>query len=293
MSPSRALPLLAISFVTVLWAGNFTAGKFATDQMDPFLIAGIRILAGAAFFPLLLPAGSMAELKRGSTWRRLLPLALTGIFVNQFAFAAGIRTTTPTHSALVHAMIPVFVLGISWIFLKEGAGPRTLIGVALAIGGAVYLALLQSREEQARTLVGDLWTLVGAIAFAAYVVIGRRVTREVGPVKSVAFGFVMAAPISLPLLAWGAMRQDWSAVEWPTWAALGYMIVAATFVCYSLHMYSLSRLGALQVSVFTNVQPLLGTLIALAFGRDVLTWTLAAAGTVILLGVSIVQFTRE
>jgi len=292
-SAGTGLPLLAISIVTLLWAGNFTAGKLATDEIHPFLIAGIRVVIAGVVFPLFLPRGTLRELASGAIWRKLLPLALTGIFVNQFAFAAGIKITSPSHSALVHALIPIFVVIIAWIFLREKAGPWTLGGMALAIAGGVWLALGQSSAERDATWVGDLLTLLGAVAFSAYAVIGRRVTPEVGSYKAVALGFLMAIPLSLPLLGWGVVQQDWHAVTWKGLAGLGYMIVAGTFICYSLHMWSVSRLGALRVSVFTNFQPILGTLIGLGFGVDRVTLRFVVAGAVILAGVAIVQLAKR
>src|SRR6266850_1183717 len=230
---SRALGLLAASGATLLWAGNFAAAKIV-----------------------------------GPMWRDLLFLAVSGIVVNQYCFAAGMKWTTPSHSALVHALIPVFVLLLGWAFLGERAGLVKLCGVALALGGTSYVALNMSAGEQQRTLIGDLLTLAGAASFAVYMVLGRRVLDRLGSFRTVTMAFVLSVPFSIPFLVGSALAQDWRAVPWPAWAALGYMIVAATFICYTLHMFALGRIGALRVSVFTNLQPILGAAIAHALGVD-------------------------
>src|SRR5689334_19019181 len=131
----RALGLLAASGATLLWAGNFAAAKIAVAHLSPLLIASIRIIAAAGFFALLSPRRDPAAPVAGPMWRDLLFLAVSGIVVNQYCFAAGMKWTTPSHSALVHALIPVFVLGIGWLFLGDRAGPVKLCGVALALGG--------------------------------------------------------------------------------------------------------------------------------------------------------------
>src|SRR5262245_53744185 len=114
-SRDRGLGLAAACVITLLWSGNFVAGKYATGSagspgLDPLLIASIRIFCAAAFFPLLLSPDRRRTLKLPSLWREILPLGLAGIVANQFLFAAGIKLTSPSHSALVHALIPVFVL---------------------------------------------------------------------------------------------------------------------------------------------------------------------------------------
>ncbi|MBI4565695.1 MAG: DMT family transporter [Planctomycetes bacterium] len=287
---TSGLPLLAISITTLIWAGNFSAAKFATDELNPLLISSIRIFAGALFFPLFLPAADRRRLARLSLWKTILPLALTGIFLNQICFAAGMKWTTPGHSVIVHALIPVFVLSIAWIFLREGAGRLTLLGVALAIGGVVYLGVSGPEEEVRRTLAGDAVTLAGAIAFSAYVVLGRWVIPAVGSYQAVTYSFVMAAPLALPLFLIAAAHQDWTRVTLRGWAGLAYMVLGATFICYALHMWSLAHLGPLRVAVFTNLQPILAVPIAQLFGQERLTWTFAAAAAVVMAGVAIVQF---
>lgn len=294
----RGLGLLAACIITLLWSGNFVAAKFATGTggtpgLDPLLVASIRIFSAAAFFPLLLGRDDRSVLKRPGIWKEILPLGLAGIFANQFFFAAGIKLTTPSHSALVHALIPVFVLVIGWIFLRERAGPVKIIGVLLAIAGASYVALEMAEAERHRTLVGDALTLAGAISFAVYIVIGRRVLDRMGSLAAVTAAFLVSVPFSVPFFAVAACRQQWSAVPAAAWLSLAYMIVAATFICYTLHMYALSKIGPLRIAVFTNLQPFLGTLIAQGFGEDELTPPFAAAAAVVIAGVAMVQFAKR
>jgi drug/metabolite transporter (DMT)-like permease len=297
-SAGRGLGLLAALVITLLWSGNFVAGKFATGTngapgLDPLLIASIRIFSAAAFFPLLLNRESRPQLKRDGVWREILPLGLAGIVANQFLFAAGIKLTTPSHSALVHALIPVFVLLIGWMFLGERTRPIKIVGVLLAIAGAAYVALAMSEEERQQTLVGDLYTLGGAISFAAYIVMGRRILQRMGSLPTVTAAFLVSVPFSVPFFLFAAARQDWSAVSGSAWIALGYMIVAATFICYTLHMYALQKIGPLRVAIFTNLQPILGTLMAEAFGEDRLTPMFAVCAVVVIAGVALVQVPRR
>lgn len=279
-----------MSLVTLVWAGNFSAGKFGATELHPYFIAGTRIFLAAVFFVAFLPAGERRGLLSARNLRLCLPLAVTGIATNQICFASGIRLTLPSHSAIIHCLIPVFVFVLGWLFLRERSGPLAWLGMLVAIGGALFVALSAPAEERRTTLVGDLITLAGALAFSAYVVIGRRIIPEVGAWKAVATGFLIAAPLTAPFFAWGVWQQDWTIVTHRGWAGLGYMIVGATFFCYSAHMWSLKHLDALQVSVFILLQPMLGTTIAALFGQERITMSLVVSGAVAILGVALVQF---
>lgn len=279
--------LLAIAIVTLLWAGNFTAAKIGTAEMSPFLISSIRVFAAAAAFYAMLRDRAISR----SDFLALVPLAITGIVVNQTAFAMGIRLTSPSHSAVIHALIPVFVAILAIAMIRERLGPVGVVGMILAVAGALVV-VAPGAEWRSDTFRGDLLTLLGAVSFSVYTVLGRRVLQRIGTFKAVTWAFVIAAPFMIPNFAIGLGHQDWSRVTWKGWAALGYMIVAATLVCYTLHLFALSRLKAGQVAIFTDLQPALGTGIAVLAGLDTVTPHLVIGGAIAIAGVALVQLRR-
>src|SRR5437773_8352802 len=124
---------LAIGITTVFWAINFTVGKYCTQEFDPFFIASFRIIVTGIVFYALLPKEERKI--RKSDWKAILPLSLTGIATNHVCFAWGISKTTPSHSAIIHAIFPVFVGIVAWVFIRERQGPVALIGMSVAVAG--------------------------------------------------------------------------------------------------------------------------------------------------------------
>ena len=217
---------LAICITTVLWAGNFTAGKICTAELDPWFIAAVRIVATAAVYWAFLPR-EQRRVSRADL-RAVLPLALSGIAVNHVCFAAGIKITTPSHSAVIHALIPVFVGVAAWLLLHERFGPAGILGMLLAVAGALVVVLGQSRAEIRGTWLGDVLTTVGIIAFSIYTVQGRKVLRSMDSYRAITLSFLVAAPFMLPVAGWSALaRQDWGVVTWKGWTSLTYMFVFA------------------------------------------------------------------
>jgi drug/metabolite transporter (DMT)-like permease len=282
---------LAISVVTVLWATNFTMGKFATDELDPFFVAASRVMLTAAAFYAFLPRAERA-LKPGDAGA-IVPLAVTGIAMNHLLFASGIKLTTPSHSAIIHALIPVCVAIIAWLVIREKLGPLGITGMVVAVAGALVVVLGTRKDEVQGYLLGDVLTTIGIVAFSFYTVFGRRVIGTMGGYRAVTFAFVFAVPMMVPFLAWSLVRQDWSAVSWRGWAALAYMFVMANLVCYRFHMFALTRLKAGQVAAFTTLQPAIGITVAVLMKRDVVTVPLVAGAAVALVGVLLVQFRRD
>ena len=115
---------LAISIVTVLWAGNFTVAKFATREFHPVFIAAVRVLLTGAIFYFFLPR-EQRKLAKGD-WKTLIPISLSGIALNHMCFALGIARTTPSHSAIIHALLPVTVALTAWIVAREKQGQSAI-----------------------------------------------------------------------------------------------------------------------------------------------------------------------
>lgn len=280
----------AISVVTVLWATNFTVAKFATKEFDPFFIAAFRVFVTSAIFYACLPREQrkfdLADFKA------IVPLSLTGILGNHVFFASGIKLTTPSHSAVIHALLPVFVGVVAWFILRERLGPLAFLGMAMAVGGALIVVLRSSSAELRDTMLGDALTAAGILAFSFYIVLGRRLVARMGSFRAVTFAFVFALPFMVPILAVGLMKQDWSLVTWKGMAALGYMLVFANIIAYILHLFALTRLTAGQVAAFVDLQPAIGITVAVLFNMDVLTPHLLVGAAVALAGVILVQLRR-
>lgn len=277
---------IAISIVTILWAINFTVGKLGTAEIDPLFIASFRIIVTGLLFYAFLPAEDRKI--RAGDWKAILPLAVTGIAANHICFASGIKLTTPSHSAIIHALIPVFVSVVAWIVIKERMTSRSMAGMVLAVGGTLIVVLGASRTEFQGTMLGDLITTCGITAFSIYTVFGRRVMASMDSRRAVTLAFLFASPVMLPFLVWSGLRQDWSQVTMRGWSALAYMLICANMICYLLHSYALSRLRAGQVAAFTSLQPAIAIGVSILAGYAASTSLLVGSG-VTLAGVVLVQ----
>jgi drug/metabolite transporter (DMT)-like permease len=282
---------LAITIVTILWAINFTVAKIGTKYVDPLFIASFRIIVTGVVFYALLPAEERKI--RRTDWKAILPLSLTGIATNHTCFALGISRTTPSHSAIIHALLPVVVGVVAWIVLRERQGPLAIGGMMVAIVGAVTVIMGPRRVDETKALSGDLISLLGISAFSLYIVYGRKAMQAMSPRRAVSLAFLFAIPIMVPVLVLGMLHQEsWRAVPPAGWWSLVYMLVFANMAAYLLHSYALKHLQAGQVAAFTNLQPAIAIGVAILAGKDQLSWHLVTGSAIALVGVILVQLRR-
>ena len=67
-------------------------------------------------------------------------------------------------------------------------------------------------------------------------------------------------------------------------ALMAFIVVFATVLGYFMIPYAMKYLQATTVSVYTNLQPVVASLVAIAIGQDILTWDKPVAAILVLLG---------
>jgi drug/metabolite transporter (DMT)-like permease len=287
--PSPATAYAAIGFTTLFWGLNFTFAKVAVGEIEPFAVALARVLiATPLFFAALARSGgpllpSRAELKAA------LPLGLTGVLANQVFFISGIRRTTPAHAALVVALLPIAVLILAGILLKERLTPLKVAGVLVALSGVALISLKDGWTFSRETLTGDLLTLCGVSAFAYYTVAGKKIIPALGVLRATSLSFLTGGVLMIPIVLPVALRQDWGAVSARGWLALGYVVFVATFVCYLLYYWALAGIESGKVAAFNYLQPVIAGFASYLILGEAIHGHFVLGGLAILLGVYVAE----
>jgi drug/metabolite transporter (DMT)-like permease len=69
---------------------------------------------------------------------------------------------------------------------------------------------------------------------------------------------------------------------------MAFIVVFATVMGYFMIPYAMKYLRATTVSIYTNLQPIVASLIAIAIGQDVFSWDKPVAAVLVLVGAYLV-----
>jgi len=175
----------------------------------------------------------------------------------------GIAATSAVAAGVVMAGIPAAVALLSWVFLHERISLRNMAAIVLAVGGVSMLAI--ARDDAGTLGAGAAWgyvLLVGAVfCEATYVVVGKQLTRRLGPKRISAlinlWGLVLMTPFGLVQ----AVEFDFTAVDGRHWGLLVFYALAASMVTVWLWMRGLKRVSAPRAGVFSVLLPVAATVI--------------------------------
>jgi drug/metabolite transporter (DMT)-like permease len=242
---SRAVPVLVVAVFATAWA----APLIRLTTAPPLAIAAWRLtIASLVLGPLFAASGARLEWRAMTARdRRALVLAGVALACHFASWITSVRLTTVAASSVLVSLSPVFAWMLSRVFLGEQPTLRQSWGILLAVGGAVIIALGDTRAGASGALLGDALALVGALCGAIYFVIGRQLRSRLGLTAYVTPVYAVAA---LVLLGWAAARGEafapYAPRDWAIFAALaaGPMLIGHTGLNYALRHVPAWGVGA-------------------------------------------------
>jgi len=278
--------------MVLLWSANFIVGKVALREFPPLLLGALRIGLAGVF---LAPAYWRKSRAAGTIWppADLMLLAFLAVcnVGNQLLFLLGLHRTSVAHSALIIGVGPIFVLLIAAAMGLERITLRKTAGMILALGGVSTLAYQASSgaAPAEATVAGDAITVAACVLFSLFAVYGKRAAERHSTVAVNGFAYISGAALLAPILLWQAREFSFAHVSAAGWSSLVYMALFPSVICYLIYYHALTHISASRVSAFIYLEPLIATLMGVAFLGERITASLVAGGTVIFTGVYLTE----
>ena len=291
--PKNPYIVLALSLLGISFAGPLVR----LSSADPVVIAVWRL-----GFSLVIVDGFLVATREWRDWKRITwreaVLAVAGgvaLALHFWAWNASIHLTTIAASVTLVSLQPAVVAAISAIALREVPSRRQLLGIAIAIAGAIVIAAPDLRTDVGlggnRPLVGNLLAISAAFTAAIYYTIGRRLRASLGIWAYVTIVYFAAfATLGVIALARGVALGPQPPREMAIFAALaiGPMLIGHTGMNWALkflpaYVVNLTVLGepvgATLLGAFIPAIRQIPTIATLVGGAIVLAGVVIAAGT--------------
>ncbi len=272
--------VLLTSFALLCFAFNSILCRLALrgEEIDASSFTAVRIISGAIVLYILSAAFSKGSGRSGS-WQSAL--FLFG-YAAAFSFAY-LSLTAATGALLLFGAVQLTMVAVS---IANGERPRRFewIGMAIAFGGLIYLAL---PGLQAPPLVSSVLMTAAGAAWGFYTLSGKGVTD---PLAATAGNFARAVPFALvPLIFFaGSLKISvhgaiLAALSGAVASGVGYAVWYAV-----LKYHSATRAAVLQLSV-----PAIAAVGGIVFLAEAFTPRFAIASVLIVGGIAMTIFGRR
>ncbi len=289
-SAANPLAMLALAGGAIAIGASPILVRWA--DVDPFAAAFWRValaLPALALWSLLArevrrrqtgpaPAAPMGLAR--AAWLMLLPGAL---FAGDLVFwHLSILNTTVANATLFANFSPVIVTVGAWTLLGERIERRFVIGLAIAMAGAVLL-MGASIDVDPSHLRGDLYGLVTALFFGSYVLAVRRFRDRFSAADLMLGSTLVTAVVLLPIaLVMGDRFWPGDAEGWLVLIALAWISHAGG---QGLLAFALGHLPASFSSLVILLESIAAAILGWLLLSEALTPLQALGGAIVLSGV--------
>jgi drug/metabolite transporter, DME family len=193
---SVAIGIALVLSSAVAWS---TAGFFARMvPVDIWIVVFWRGIFGGLSIAVL----AMIERRRlGFDFKRAFTLGGIALILisatGKIAFLYALQNTTVANVTVLYATLPFMTAILAWLWFREKAERRTLIG-SLVAGGGVIITVGGSTGLGGGHILGDLAALFMTFTMALMTVIMRR-HRDVPMLEAAALSGFVAAMVAFPM----------------------------------------------------------------------------------------------
>lgn len=266
------------------------AMKGTLPHTTPFFMAGVRLVPAGVLILVVALFMKRTTPTSGMAWLAIALFGLVDGTLFQGFLAEGLMRTGAGLGSVMIDSQPLAVALMARIFFGERIGLWGGLGLAFGIAG---ISLLGIPDDWIMTLVrngfqfsdismtwqdglgllfqsGEWLMLMAALSMAIGTVMVRWVCRYADPVVATGWHMIFGG---LPLFVVSAMneQQQWSALTFSDWTALGYATVFGSAIAYGLFFFFASTGNLTSFSSLTFLTPVFALLFGNLFLSEVLS----------------------
>lgn len=259
----------------IAWGSTYVVTEQLLPPDRPLFAAVVRALPAG-----LLLLAYRRRLPQGDWWWRSAVLGVLNIglffpliFLAAYELPGGLAAT-------LQATMPLAVMAVAWRLLRERPGTAR---IAAALVGILGVGLLVLRSPGQVSTVG-LLAAFGSVAVTALgFVLLKRWEPPVDMVTLVSWQLVAGGLVLVPVAL--AVEGAPPAIDLPAAAGFLWLGVVGTILAYTCWFHGLTRMPAGAVSLIGLLNPVVGTLLGVAFAGELFGWSQALGMALVLGGV--------
>ncbi len=219
-----------------------------------------------------------------------LLLLMLGVFSEgqQLFYAWSFVQTSLANSEVLHSLTPLFTTLVGWMWLGQEFDRRFLLGIAIAIGGSIALAV-NDISITLDKLQGDGLALVSAVFWGCYLMVVEKLQTRLSVTAIATWEKALSTVFLLPILLISSDQVfPHTVCGWLSVTLLAIDEIATI----SPIAYTLKRLSSGLVATILLLHPAITALLAWRFFSETLSLLNLLGFVVILVGVYLATLSK-
>ncbi|RPD97527.1 EamA/RhaT family transporter [Aureibaculum marinum] len=286
---SRNFALLLAFLAALIYGVSFTVAKDVMPiYVKPYAFIILRVLGAAILFWVISFFAKKEKIDKND-YIRIILVACFGAAFNMLTFFKGLSLTSPISASVIMLTVPIVVLLLSTLILKEKINLIKVFGIAIGLLGAFILIVYgQSINKGENPLLGNFLVFVNATLYSFYLIMVKRLTDKYHPFTFVKWIYTIGLIVVIPFGFSELQEVQWQLMPTDVLLKAGFIVVFTTFFTYLFNLFALTKLKPTTLSIFVYLQPVIATVYALITESDSLSIVKILATILIFIGVYMV-----
>ena len=282
-----------------MWGLMSPISKFVMlgGAVTPLVVTDLRIF-GAMILFWIVSFFRKPEHVGHKDLAKLFGASLLAIVFNQGCFIFGVGLTSPVDASIITTSMPLLVMVLAAIYLKEPITGKKVLGIAVGATGALLLILGSHQVSEAKAagnhyIWGDLLVLLAQFSYALYFVLFKNFVNKYSLITIMKWMFTYAFICALPFSYNDLLHTEWKSLQNTEIGALVFIVVGSTFISYVLIVIGQKNLRPTVAGMYNYVQPLVASIVAVCWGMDTFNFVKIISVALIFGGVYLVTNSRS
>lgn len=288
----KTVALLSIILIVTVWGSASAVTKRAVENTPPYLFAFLRNLVASASLVIFYLVQGRTQIKRPPL-KRVIWMGLTGITFFYLFFNLALYYTTAASGALIQGFIPVSIILLAMIFLKERLKGWQPLGIILSVCGVVLIGFIDAGGQARDVLLGNVLMIFAVLSWGAYTILSKSMQQYDAvylTMITTCIGTAGLVPgVALELIN----RESVPPITSGNWMAILYLGLFSSAICYVLYNRVVKVLSGVQVGNFMNLDPVVGAVIAVVALHERVSWWQVTGAALVLVGVALTSAKKE
>ena len=288
---------ILILITNILFAVNMPISKYLLPTHVPPEGLTIMRMAFACVMFWIVSLFTVKEKVPLKDLGMLFVCALCGVGINQGLFIVGLNRSSPVDASIIATAVPIFVLLLAAVILKEPITRKKSFGVFMGVSGGLLLVFSSTHTaDSISSLDGDVMMIVSGLMYAIYLVLSKPLSLRYSSVTMMKWMFLFSTLITLPFAIesiWNTPAFHKEVFDGQELGAIFFVLFGATFVPYLLIPLALKRIRPTTVSMYNYIQPIVASFIAVFIGQDSFSVTKLVSAALVFSGVYLVTQSKS
>jgi len=283
--------LILMLIMVVVWALAFPFIKIGLEELSFINLTIMRFSIVCLILPfiLLLRKKRISKLNK----KDILPIFFLGFFgvmVYHLGLNYGEQYISPAAASLIIATIPVQIVILARVFLKEKISLIKALGVIIAMSGVIVISIWGKAESSLKVeyIFGAIAVLIAAFMGALYTVSGKKFLERYTGLSLTVYAMLLGSVGLIPFLNYSIIEQV-SKMSMNAWFAVIFLGIFSTIVGYVIWYVALEKSTASEISIFLYAIPIFSTIFSYILLKDQITLMFIFGGFLVITGLAIVN----